>query len=75
MLFLTVDPPPVDEIRTAIQRTFELRATHEIPESLAAPPEEWRTVYDEMAGEAQLAPNEMDAGFRLLVQFWELLGN
>jgi hypothetical protein len=70
VLFLTVDPPAVDEVRAATLRTFESRATHEIPESLNAPPEEWRTVYDEMAAEAQLAPADMDAGFKLLLQFW-----
>lgn len=72
-LFLIVDPPPVDEVRTALRRTFELRATHEIPESLTAPPEDWRAVYDEMAEEAQLVPADMDAGFQLLSQFWNTL--
>lgn len=70
VLFLTVDTPSIDEVRTALQRTFELRATHKIPESLPAPPEDWRTVYDEMAKEAQLVPADIDIGFNLLTQFW-----
>ena len=71
VLFLTNDTPPVDEVRVAVQRTFELRATHQIPESLPAPPEDWRAVYDEMATEAQLVPADIDTGFNLLTQFWD----
>lgn len=70
VLFLTNDTPPVDEVRVAVQRTFELRATHQIPESLPAPPEDWRAVYDEMAKEAKLVPADIDIGFNLLTQFW-----
>ena len=70
VLFLTNDTPPVDEVRVAVQRTFELRATHQIPESLPAPPEDWRAVYDEMAKEAQLVPADIDTGFNLLSRFW-----
>jgi hypothetical protein len=75
VLFLTVDSPSVADVRRAVQSTFDLRATHTIPESLAEPPEDWRAAYDEMAKEAQLVPADMDAGFRLLTRFWETLND
>jgi hypothetical protein len=74
VLFLTVDPPMVEDVRTAIQRTFEIRGTHSVPESLSAPPEDWQPVYDGMAVEAQLLPADMEAGFKLLTQFWGNVG-
>lgn len=74
VLFVTVDPPSIEEVRTAIQRTFAIRGTHDVPTSLSAPPEEWRAVYDGMAKEAQLLPAEMEAGFNLLTQFWNEVG-
>jgi hypothetical protein len=70
VLFLSVDPPAVAEVRTALQRTFELRATHEIPVSLPAPPEDWKVPYEEMAREAQLDPLGIEAGFQLLGEYW-----
>ncbi len=75
VLILTVDPPAIDAVRKALPRTFDLRATHAIPQALPPPPSEWSTVYAEMAEDAQIAPAEMDAGFQLLCQFWTELQN
>lgn len=71
VLFITIDPPLRDAVVAAIQRTFELRATHPVPATLSLPPEAWRPVYAAMAREADLNPLEMDEGFRLLDQFWK----
>jgi hypothetical protein len=75
VLFLTVDAPQADAIRAAVERTFELRATHAIPLELPPPPDAWGLVYDEMAVEAELNPAGMDEGFQLLVAFWSSLAS
>jgi hypothetical protein len=70
VLFLTIDNPLPEEIRAAVTRTFDLRATHAIPAMLTSPPEGWASVYQEMAFEAGLNPADMESGFQLLSQFW-----
>lgn len=73
VLFITTGPPGLAELRTAIQRTFESRATHELPARLLPPPESWEGSYAEMAKEAQLPDLELAAGFDRLEQYWEEL--
>lgn len=69
-LFLSIDPPVLAEVDGALERTFRLRATHDIPRLLPAPPEDWRTPYEQMAREAHLDPRGIDAGFQLLDAYW-----
>jgi hypothetical protein len=71
VLFLTIDTPSHEEIHAAVKRTFDLRATHAIPAVLTSPPQEWTSVYHEMAQEAELNPVDMESGFQLLSQFWQ----
>ena len=75
VLFLTIDPPSLPDIQAAVTKTFDLRATHSIPDTLSAPPEEWTAVYDEMARESELSPPDIQSGFQVLSNFWGNLVN
>lgn len=73
VLFITTDPPDLSELRKAITKTFETRATHELPVQLAPPPKAWMASYAEMATEAQLPDSELSAGFHVLDDYWKRL--
>jgi hypothetical protein len=73
VILVTVDPPNHDAIEAAVAQTFSVRATHDVPESLPGPAEEWRAVYAEMAAEAELNPRGMDEGFQILQRYWDEL--
>ncbi len=75
VLFLTTDPPDSAAVRLAVERTFELRNTHQPPIDLSPPPEAWRSVYDGMAREAELRPLGMEEGFRVLEHYWKAHGS
>lgn len=49
-------------LRTAIEATFDRRASHELPASLPRPPAAWRVPYGRMARTVGLDP-DLDAGF------------
>jgi hypothetical protein len=70
VLFLAVDPPSHDEMRSAIEKTFVTRATHSIPKTLSPPPESWDDVYTEMANEVGLESLSMLDGFRVIEKYW-----
>jgi len=52
-------------VKKAIDATFKRRKTHSLPESLKAPPAEWKQSYAALARECGLS-EDMDEAFRLL---------
>lgn len=54
-LLATTTPLKAGQLRAALKRTFEFRATHPLPSSLPNPPANWSTPYVEMARENELA--------------------
>lgn len=44
-----------DKLQEAIQRTFHVRRSHELPSVLADPPSFWKEPYQKIAGEVQLS--------------------
>lgn len=55
-LVLLIDEGKLDpeRLREAIRYTFERRATHDVPQSLAPPPEFWEPVFRKLARECQI---------------------
>ena len=58
------------DIRSALVATFSSRATHPIPERLAAPPEAWAVDFPAMANEAGLSTSDYLRAFSILDAFW-----
>jgi Nucleotidyl transferase AbiEii toxin, Type IV TA system len=53
----------------AIRATFDLRATHTVPNALDAPPEEWRAPFARLAAECRLDVS-VSEGFSILTEFF-----
>jgi hypothetical protein len=54
-LLATIQPLEAARLSTALEQTFEYRATHPLPPSLPAPPASWSASYTEMARANALA--------------------
>jgi hypothetical protein len=57
-----------ERLRDVIARTFGERETHELPDSLPAPPSEWAPPYRTLADEVGLDP-DLTAGHRVAAHF------
>jgi hypothetical protein len=73
-LYLLVSFGALDGARCgdALRRTFERRATHEVPNELAPPPLEWEKPFRAMAEECELEI-ECQAAFEIVLRFWTSL--
>jgi len=58
-----------DLVGEAVRVTFERRATHPIPASIARPPESWRKEFSPMAREAGLVHQDIDGAFEAVAAF------
>lgn len=56
----------------ALRRTFERRATHELPAELAPPPPEWARPFRAMADECEIEI-ECHAAYEIVQEFWTSL--
>jgi hypothetical protein len=56
--------------RSAAEHVFAERATHDPPEDLAEPPEDWRARYSEYATELELEAATLDQAMASLRAFW-----
>lgn len=63
----------VPTARVAVIETFRRRARHEIPQELAAPPEQWRGEFAAMAAEVGISTRDIDAAIGVLRAYWEAL--
>jgi hypothetical protein len=57
-----------EKVREALGRTFERRGTHNLPETLTAPPDEWETPFRALAEECRLTANLAQA-FEVVCRF------
>ncbi len=62
-----------DELRTALHATFERRRRQELPRVLPPPPPQWREEFQFLATETSIGPTELDAAFKHLAIYWDLL--
>jgi len=60
VLLATIKPIEAKRLHTALELTFDFRATHPLPASLPEPPTSWVTPYSEMARSNDLAWKTID---------------
>ncbi|GAB4366335.1 MAG: hypothetical protein OHK0021_09800 [Bryobacter sp.] len=70
-LYLLTASGTLDRARCAdaLRRTFERRATHEVPAELTPPPPEWARPFRAMAEDCELAMECREA-FEVVQRFW-----
>lgn len=73
-LYLLTASGALDRARCAdaLRRTFERRATHEVPAELTPPPPEWARPFRAMAEDSELEI-ECRAAFKVVEEFWTSL--
>jgi hypothetical protein len=73
-LYLLTASGTLDRARCAdaLRRTFERRATHEVPTKLTPPPPQWAQPFRAMADECEL-DIECQAAFEIVRRFWTSL--
>ena len=57
-----------DRVVQALKATFARRATHEVPDTLTPPPDEWRSPFAAMAAECSLELS-IEEAFRIVTEF------
>jgi hypothetical protein len=72
MLLLTDGSLSKEKTKEAIERTFERRATHPMPETLRAPDKDWEKPFASMAAECGI-DSEIGNGFATINRFWRSL--
>jgi len=68
IVLLRSEPVDAARLRTALERTFSARRTHELPDQLPRGPAAWGTAYRQMALEVGIPPN-VAQGFTLAAEF------
>ena len=71
-LVLLIDTGLLDPTATAtaLQLTFDRRATHPLPPTLPPPPEEWDTAFAALANEVALAERTADTAFVRVAEYY-----
>ena len=62
------------EVAAAIRETFARRNTHAIPRELTAPPPSWASEFPSLARQVELMTLELDAAFKVVVEYFNSLG-
>lgn len=57
-------------LKQSIEKTFQNRGTHHLPEELQAPPAEWKEVYENLADECGVSKNSIEEAFECLDKYW-----
>ncbi|OGI09793.1 MAG: hypothetical protein A3I68_05530 [Candidatus Melainabacteria bacterium RIFCSPLOWO2_02_FULL_35_15] len=60
-------------LKQSIEKTFQNRGTHHLPEKLESPPADWGKVYEKLADECKSSKGNTDEAFRYLDKYWEKL--
>jgi len=58
------------EVAVAVKRTFDRRATHDVPKVLLKPPSSWGDDFNAMAGEAQIGAKDLESAYDVVSRFW-----
>lgn len=61
---------PDDHLLTAVHEVFEVRATHEVPDGIPAPPASWEAQYEAFVKELDLDAADVDVAHHRLDEFW-----
>ncbi|MBW3578789.1 MAG: nucleotidyl transferase AbiEii/AbiGii toxin family protein [Actinobacteria bacterium] len=61
---------PDDDLLTAVQDVFEVRATHDVPDTIPAPPSSWQAEYEAYVSELDLDAADLDVAHQRLDEFW-----
>ncbi|MFH1800759.1 MAG: nucleotidyl transferase AbiEii/AbiGii toxin family protein [Candidatus Omnitrophota bacterium] len=59
-----------EKIKTALQKTFRRRKTHEVPKDLPSPSENWEGPYHALAEDCGVTKKTLSEAFRTLEEFW-----
>ena len=70
-LLATVGSIPVSTLRSALEKTFAFRGTHELPDDLPLPPAAWEAAYQAMARSDELAWSTLEELHRAAREFLE----
>lgn len=73
LLILERDPPPLEDMRAALDTTFATRSSHALQAQMPAPPHEWAAEFASLATEVQLSTTELDAAFAKLAEYFHTL--
>lgn len=71
VLFIERTKLEQSELKSAIRKTFERRATHPVPTVLEPPPIDWRESFEVMATEAGLSSVDIAYAFATLRKYWD----
>lgn len=59
-----------DKVKEAITWVFDVRKTHEIPDTLPEPPKAWHGCYEKLAAQCDISDN-LDASFELMEDYFD----
>jgi predicted nucleotidyltransferase component of viral defense system len=69
LLLIQLNQMNQDKLLSALKKTFARRRTHELPETLPQPPQEWKTAFQTLA--AQCGLKNIEESFRIVTNFYE----
>lgn len=58
-------------LKQSIEKTFQNRGTHHLPEKLESPPADWEKVYEKLADECKSSKGNIDEAFIYLDKYWK----
>ena len=57
-------------LKQSIEKTFQNRGTHHLPEELQSPPTEWKEIYEKLANECGAGKRSIGEAFKYLNNYW-----
>ncbi len=69
LLLIQLNQMNQDKLLSVLKQTFARRKTHELPEILPQPPQEWKTAFQALA--AQCGLKNIEESFRIVADFYE----
>lgn len=73
ILILDQSPPDPASVKSAIEATFQRRATHLVPDFLAGPPATWASSYTAMATGLSLTQTTVESAVSHLNEYWKTI--
>ena len=58
-------------VKQSIEKTFQNRGTHHLPEKLESLPADWEKVYEKLADECRAGKKRVDEAFKYLNKYWK----
>jgi len=73
ILILDEGPPAPESVKSAIEATFQRRATHDMPSSFSAAPMTWASSYTAMARDLNLTQTTIESAVSRLDSYWKTI--